>query len=172
MIESGTYRVLGLDPGGTTGWATYTAQVIACTKGCKRECRHHEFFEEKWKVGHLGPDEHHGELYALMEHLDVTNFTVVCESFEFRQNRQRDNINLMSKEYIGVTKLFGVERKTLVVFQTAGMAKPFVTDDKLKAMGKYTKGYKHANDAMRHLIYYLVNKEKRYDLIDSWRDMS
>jgi hypothetical protein len=165
-------RILALDPGGTTGWAQLTyvdTKPIECdwttwvgSIGVR---------EPMWTCGQIGPDDHHKELFALLERADAFDFTVVCESFEFRQYRQRDNINLMSREYIGVTKLFGQERNRPVVFQTAGAAKPFVTDEKLKAMGLWVPGQKHARDALRHLVTFLVRKEHRTELVKSWKDL-
>lgn len=152
----GNYRIIALDPGGTTGWALYDVDSDN---------------NEKWTCGQIGPHEHHDELFSHLERLHVQSFTVVCESFEFRQNAQRNNLNLMSKEYIGIVKLFGQQRNVPVVFQTAGQAKPFVTDEKLKIMGHYTPGMKHARDAYRHLILYMVSRLKRVDLIESWRNL-
>lgn len=153
-------RIIALDPGGTTGWALWEQHLAI-----------HGTAKDVWNVGQMGPEDHHSDLYAHLERCHTHEFTVVCESFEFRQNRQRDNINLMSREYIGVTKLFGQERSTPVVFQTAARAKGFVTDQKLKAMGLWWPGNKHAMDAMRHLITYMVQKERRYDLIESWKNL-
>lgn len=150
-------RIVALDPGGTTGWATYDDFNGA----------------DSFSLGQLEGDDHHLQLYDFLGHMQVQNFVVVCESFEFRQNRQRDNINLMSREYIGVTKLFAQERMGRpVVFQTAAMAKGFVTDEKLKAMGLWWRGKRHGMDAMRHLIYYMVNRERRHDLIQSWKGLA
>jgi hypothetical protein len=161
------YRVLGLDPGGTTGWALYDAELLPSPDDDGQD----ELVEQRLTVGHFGPHEHHLELYEAMEHWQIHDFTIVCESFEFRQGKQRHNINLMSKEYIGLVKMFNQDRGAPAVFQTAGQAKPFVTDAKLKAMGWYHPGWKHANDATRHLVYYLVNKKRRHDLIESWRTL-
>jgi hypothetical protein len=58
-----------------------------------------------------------------------------------------------------------------VVFQTAGAGKGFVSDEKLKIMDMWVPGKKHAMDARRHLIYYMVNKQKRLDLIQSWKNL-
>lgn len=156
-------RVLSLDPGGTTGYAVMSydpSEPIDLLPP-----------NDGWYVGQLGPHEHHLELEQLLYR--HPNATIVCESFEFRQYRQRDNINLMSREYIGVVKLFGQRRGDLypVVFQTAGAAKPFVTDEKLKVMGLWVPGQKHARDALRHLVTYLVRQEKRIELIKSWKDL-
>lgn len=156
-------RIIALDPGGTTGIAVWT------------DCRPSSPTDNEFTWYELGPEEHHKELWDFLLKGTVGasgDHTIVCESFEFRQNRQRDNINLMSREYIGVVKLFQQQYGTPVVFQTAGVAKPFVTDEKLKAMGLYQKGSKHERDATRHLIYYMVNKLHRIDLIKSWRDLA
>lgn len=155
-MDESIKRIVSLDPGGTTGWVTWTSPA----KG-----------PEEFTCGQFGPDEHHKRLFSFLEDQHIHQTVVVCESFEFRQNRQRDNINLMSREYIGVTKLFGQERNVPVVFQTAGAAKAFVTDQKIKAMGLWAPGYKHAMDAMRHLITYMVQKQERYDLIKCWKDL-
>lgn len=158
-------KVLALDPGGTTGWVLYTLKEE--TYG----------LTEKWDEGQLGPEEHHVDLYMLINSLCMEalaqndEFIVVCESFEFRQNRQRDNINLMSKEYIGVVKLIAQTLGIPVVFQTAGAAKPFVTDQKLKAMLLYSTNQRHANDAKRHAVFYLVTKKKLHHLVETWKKL-
>lgn len=148
---------VALDPGGTTGYAVWDGD---------------KFIEH----GQIGPGEHHDSLFRTLGVTYIAfdgSLSVVCESFEFRQNRQRDNIELMSREYIGVVKLFQQQHRIPLIMQTAALAKPFVTDEKLKVMGIWdqTKGEKHARDAYRHLIYYLVNRQKRYDLIECWKDL-
>lgn len=168
---SWNYRVVSLDPGGTTGYAIYSAEFPTAS------LTRREPINDSLTVGHLGPDDHHDELYELLELQHIKDFYLVTESFEFRQGRQRNNINLMSKEYIGVAKLFAQQRglaggKQVRYFeQTAGLAKPFVTDDKLRTMNWWTPGMKHANDACRHLVYFLVNRHSRTDLIQSWRSL-
>lgn len=161
------YARIGLDPGGTTGWALYQATMMPPVGNGAPE-----MIDEKWTCGQLGPEEHHTKLFTLLGMHHVQDYRVICESFEFRQGKQRDNINLMSKEYIGVAKLFGQERDLPVVFQTAGLAKPFVTDQKIKKMNLWVPGRKHSMDAMRHLIYYMVNREHRHDLIQCWRNLA
>jgi hypothetical protein len=152
-------RIVALDPGGTTGIATYDD---VNGQG------------EEWAIWQLGPEEHHAALWRYLSNSFMPfsgNQVIVCESFEFRQNRQRDNINLMSREYIGVVKLFSETHGIPVVFQTAGAGKGFVSDEKLKIMDMWVPGKKHAMDARRHLIYYMVNKQKRLDLIQSWKNL-
>jgi hypothetical protein len=159
---------LGLDPGGTTGFALYQAEVIRNPDGRL------EWFNEGWQIGHMGPGEHHKTLYDSLGLWQTPNFIIVCESFEYRRNprdSQRDNIVLDSKEYIGVVKLFEQERMQAhpgqrVVFQTAAMGKGFWTDDKLRKVGHYAVNMKHANDAMRHVLHYMVFKLDRKDLLE------
>jgi hypothetical protein len=125
-------KVIALDPGGTTGWATYDGN--------------------EYKCGQLGPD-----------------FIVVTESFQYRQGKWRPNVSLMSREYIGVTKLFCANNVHDYVEQTAAQAKALVTDDKVKAMGLWHTGWPHAMDATRHLLFYLVTQCDGRKILEAWR---
>lgn len=174
------YRVVALDPGGTTGWASYTAQRVPVRSSDSGARDGFGWANEKWNCGQIGPQDHHDELYAFLESERVTHYSVVCESFEFRQGKQRDNLDLSSKEYIGVVKMFKQREGVPAIFQTAGQAKAFIPDKpkngmpanhKLKVIGLYYPGQKHANDAMRHLVTYLVQKQRRYDLVTKWKDL-
>lgn len=156
-------RILALDPGGTTGWAMWQ-------EGGWDEQRE-EVVPELYTEGQIGPSQHHYLLWQYLKSVRAGfNLTVVCESFEFRQQAQRNNLNLMSKEYIGIVKLFGEIERINVVFQTAAMAKPFITDAKLKVMGRWVPGKKHSNDAYRHLLYYMITHGHQ-DLVESWKNL-
>jgi hypothetical protein len=160
FLTSGSTVILGLDPGGTTGYALYQAETI------RNPDNKLEWYNEKWTQGELGPGDHHKELYDFLGYCQVTNFIIVCESFEYRRNprdSQRDNIVLDSKEYIGVVKLFEQERMApldhqRVVFQTASEGKGFwfpqKNPTKLKKIGLYTPGSVHMNDATAHVLHY------------------
>lgn len=152
--------LLALDPGGTTGWARYnpiTGEV---------EC------------GHLGPEEHHLELYNLLIATSVIaglsnrKLVIICESFEFRNSVNKDKIELFSREYIGVAKLFvQCNYGVMLVFQTASSGKFFIHDVKLKRMGWYipTRGMTHARDALRHLSRYMVTTLRvKEPIVDKW----
>ena len=177
------YRVVGLDPGGTTGVFQYDAEFMPPLDGRGPG----ELVDQKATHLHLGPHEHHEDLYDFLELSHIHNYYLVYESFEFRNNdrRHRDNINLMSKEYIGVAKLFASQRglfeQNRVFSYTAGLSKGFIPDKpknglaanaKLKAIpGFYVSSHKHANDAARAVAYFLINRERRTDLIQGWRDL-
>lgn len=131
-------RILSFDPGGTTGWALYDPEVGT-----------------GYNQGQMGPQEHHEQLYGFLELQHTYDLHVVCESFEYRKNEpRRDNIVLVSLEYIGVIKLFCAERNVTLKMQTASYGKAFWSDDNLKKVELYWKGHPHANDAMRHLLAY------------------
>ena len=166
---------MAYDPGGTTGWAY-----------CEYLNHTHPLNEYKFTYyqGQIGPDEHHDKLY---EHLNMWAFgvegpplIVVCESFEFRQHinqaHTKTKVELISKEYIGVIKLFCMlENLNDPVFQTATTAKTFIPDKgpqahvKIKQLGLWVPGKVHAMDATRHLLRYMVvNKRIRSPITDAW----
>jgi hypothetical protein len=140
------FKVIALDPGGTTGWATFAADRMPDG----------ELYAGVWRRGHLGPGQHHDLLYAFLEMETVATTHIVSESFEYR-NRARAGLVLDSKEYIGVTKLFCQQRKLIYYSQTAAQGKGFVKDDNIKRLDLWRPGWKHAMDATRHLLYFLIH---------------
>lgn len=170
-MRSGKLHVLALDPGGSTGWALYAADVLSGLDGASLE-----FHNEKITQGQLGPEQHHLELWGLLGMMHTTNFIIVCESFEYRQD-QRPLVQLISKEYIGVVELFVQERNlTLLpeaqvhhVPQSAATGKGFWypkvpgkkaswDGSKLRAVDLYhpTTHGRHVNDATAHLLHFLT----------------
>lgn len=190
-LVDGKLTIIGLDPGGTTGWAMYVADVIHHPVDPDLAVPTVEFYNGKWNAGQIGPDPHHRRLWNFLEQWTTVNTIIVCESFEFRKNekdRTRDNIVLDSKEYIGVVNLYKQTYDATtshdhpgsleVVFQTSGMVIPgpagnaFWTDEKLERVGHLAKPkttWRHANDAMRHLLYYMLFKMNRQDLLEPFR---
>lgn len=155
MTDADTAFV-ALDPGGTTGWAAFT--------------------NGEYVSGQIDTDQHHYKLYQLLGRFYVgyPKLVIICESFEFRQGDAsfRMGVNLISREYIGVAKLFAQSMEGVEFYlQTAATAKKFVTDDKLKVMDLWPTGQQHARDAYRHLVTHLVQKRKKFDLVQSWREL-
>jgi hypothetical protein len=171
---------MALDPGGTTGWAS-----------CELDSKSYEgkitpdLSDFKFNSGHLGPDEHHEDLWrwlVLSNHeYDDVSLELVCESFEFRQHINhggaKTKVELISKEYIGVIKLFAASRDLKLKFQTASAGKTMFPDKgpqanvKLKQVGVYkpVSTWVHAMDAMRHLLRFMVaEKHIREPLTDKW----
>lgn len=144
-------KILALDPGGTTGWATLDS---------------FNALDMRWNCGQIGPDEHHTELYDFLGFQQEKDFVVVCERFEYR-NQSRAGLDLISKEYIGVTKLFHQKRMQFfgqaLVFQNASQAvgdKSIVQDRHVKKLGLWYPNARHAMDATRHLLYYVISSTR------------
>jgi len=150
-------KLLGLDPGGSTGWASYDDTNAI-----------------NWKQGQLGPGPHHDELYDLMyeakpQFLDsnrIDPLIVICESFQYRNNL--DKAELDSVEYIGVVKYWRTQEYNVqVVWQTPAEGKiredlpgrkgSFVQRRHLEKLGLWIPGQRHAMDALGHIIYYIVH---------------
>lgn len=160
------HHIIALDPGGTTGIAE-----------CSWEPYPEKMEEFRYTTDELGPAEHHHTLYERLRlafyMYPAHHLTVVCEAFEWRQNLQKMKVELISREYIGVVKLVCEQHQIPLVFQSASMAKTFVSDDKLEKMGIMEKPkhpMRHRNDALRHLVrYQVVTLGIRAPLTSTWR---
>jgi len=171
----GDYTIIALDPGGTTGWATFNADYVEGPDGA-------ELYNAEWRCGQLDGGKHHKELAILLEMNHTQHYQIVCESFEYR-NRSRPGLELVSKEYIGVAELVAQDRKLPpVVYQTAAQGKvrnkttAFVKPTNLKRLGLWIPGNDHAMDGYGHLLYYIIHSKRpefrplRHDLIEKgWR---
>jgi hypothetical protein len=159
-------RIVSFDPGGTTGWAMFDNEGHSVAR---------------FTSGQLGPQMHHQDLWDLLRELHHVNgapgtwcedFRIVSESFEFRNNnkdRERDNIELISREYIGVIRLYGAMHNLKhLAFQTAAQGKirerqyknksgSFVQPRHLKNLGLWMDGTGHAMDAYGHLLYHVIH---------------
>jgi hypothetical protein len=164
-----TLTVLALDPGGTTGWAMYRAQVLPGDYGPDNKLRN-EYYDETFICGQMGPEDHHEELFGFLETQHTQEYHVIYESFEYR-NKAREGLVLVSREYIGVVKLFGQQRGGVVVVkQGPATAMAFVKDAHLKKLGVWDWRMGHAMDAYRHLFYYLTQKLDRVDILErAWK---
>lgn len=160
------FRIISGDPGGTTGLAICTYDP--------------DFLEDQLSFTgmQLGPGKHHFELYKEllgMSNFDDSAIDVVCESFEFRQPKAGEDgkrkVELISREYIGVFELFTQYLGLRLHMQTASTAKAFIPDKpnhpeqnvKLKKLGLWVPGDngKHAMDAYRHLLRYMVVSDRQ-----------
>ena len=148
-------KIIALDPGGTTGIAMVELRdTVKVELGFDQP----EPWLPQFKVEQLGPGEHHIELEDFLEkHLmGVDRKFVVIERFDYR-NTSRSRVRLDSREYIGTVKGWCRRRGIPLFMQTAAQAKGFVPDQALKDANLYTKAFRHANDGMRHLIFFVVN---------------
>ena len=141
------FVLMAFDPGGTTGVAILNATGLE--SGIPTPV-----FE------HLGPYIHRLELWDMLNEVKPTH--LIYETFEFR-NKARDNLELISRDYIGIIGLWSDLNPTRLYKQSAAQAKGFIKDSgpnanvPLKRLGWYVPGKKHAMDAARHMAYFLVN---------------
>ena len=145
---------MSLDPGGTTGWCqlTFDFEGLATASG-------EHWLREHIIQGQLGADrggterEHHQTLWTfLLKHRpDI----IICEQFK---NYGNEFAKLMSREYIGIVKLYASLFPCRIVWQGSDK-KEWADDRKLLSLfllcTPITR-WRHANDALRHLVYWLI----------------
>lgn len=151
------YGILALDPGGTTGWASFQ-----CDQIWNPIDEVFEYVGRQWTCGQLDlrPEDHHLTLYNLLGHFHVDKYMIVCERFDYR-NKSRPGLELISREYIGVTRLFCQDRRIPLALQEASQGKitdkSFVKKENLQRLALWTPGWGHAMDAYGHLLWYMIN---------------
>jgi hypothetical protein len=137
-------RLLALDPGATTGWALFQ-------KGSPGE---------RYTSGQVEQDKVWTLLNTAMFggrdlHDNIIDLTIICESF---QHRQLPKVDYSPVEVIGVVKEWARQNNVEIVWQTPAQGKAFFTDNRLAALDLLKKPkttWRHANDAMRHILWYL-----------------
>jgi hypothetical protein len=146
-------RIVVLDPGGTTG---YIVTRLPWPEVFDRP-------ENAWqgRYGQIGPTDHHHRLREFLDREAAEAFpyyklTILYERFDKRDN---DFAKLISAEYIGVVKEWCQANNVEPISQGSDVKK-WASDDKLIRTGLLIKPktkWKHANDAMRHFLYYGVH---------------
>lgn len=142
-------RVLCLDPGETTGWCLFDRgelvdfgqirTVIKVTMGKK---------EDKFVAW--------GTLEKLFQDTHPTH--IVCENYRVYAHKleRHSNSEIHTVRLIGGIDYLAHKLEIPLVYQMASQAKGFVTDDRLKAWDFWQPGMRHARDAIRHGIYWLL----------------
>ncbi len=136
--------IISVDPGKTTGWAIRIGEE----EPQSGQLPWYDFLD--WIDAYIQA--------AVQNRFDVT---IVCESFIITPQTIKKSRQHWSLEAIGCLKYWSVKylRKELVL-QSPSDGKSFSTDDKLKNLKWYKPGNVHANDALRHLLLYLVTKNQ------------
>jgi hypothetical protein len=141
-----TLRVLALDPGVTTGWAYYDAEVEALRR-----------------LPLVGQERDQIDACDLIaSYLDNDKrplSAVICESYRITQQTLKVTRQSASLEIIGVARWLSAGAHVDFVLQSPGDAKRFMTDAKLKSLGWWrSSSQDHAHDALRHLGLYLAKQ--------------
>jgi hypothetical protein len=161
MTDRTNFRVIGIDPGGTTGWATYSAY-----RTYDMIDKVYTYEDVEWTCGQLGPDPHHLALEQLLGLQRVRYYTVVCERFTDRVTGH--SVDLTAREYIGVIQKYCQEDEVDLVMQMSAQAKKFTNSKNLRELGLYRAKDKHAMDAYKHCLWYLIHgKPKMYSLLET-----
>lgn len=134
-IEPIQGTIMALDPGVTTGAALWTPEGTLFA----------------WQI--FSPEKPFSKIWK-----DLTYYrpeTLVVESFNYQR---RDKVDLSPMAVIGCIHTWNqvASPASKVVHQSPAQAKVFWTDDKLKKMVEWQVGEPHANDAKRHLFYYMT----------------
>lgn len=141
--------VLSFDPGGTTGW---------CLASWDTETKviYNLYF------GQFNRLNHHTDLGRFLEETIVCmrDLTVVTEDYRPEFGRAQNEIAL---EYIGVMTYLC--RKNLVPFvrQERGL-KDWWTSERLKKVGFFPRGERHARDAARHWLAYAQKEDRELEV--------
>lgn len=133
--------VLTLDPGETTGWALFDrGQLVECGQ---------------WRT--LNPSTLANDIAAISAARGPLD-RIVYEEYRVRGNKFKEHVGseVITIQHIGAIKVVAAELNIPLVKQTAGMAKGFATDAKLRRWGLYQPGLRHANDSIRHGCYWLL----------------
>lgn len=145
--------ILGLDPGGTTGW-----------------CRWHRDKDDynlvQFDTALADPEKIRLFVkYLRCQYAWNDTLDVVCEIFEYRQEDSmgRTKIDYTPAKVEGAVRYIHAYMEhnepgdSKLVFQQANQAKgkgAFWTEDKLRRVGLWKPGEPHAMDALRHVLYY------------------
>ncbi len=133
-------RILGVDPGGTTGVCLYDTDA------------HHL---ERWQL--LGRLNAESMIDILLKRSDV----VVIEEFVITATTHKKSRQPDAMYIIGACEWLSIQHD--VPFEISKLvSKKHAPDATLRALDMYKAGMKHSNDAARHIVSYMI----RNDLVD------
>lgn len=146
-------HVIGIDPGGTTGWARLTIPRKSMYGDADPQIL-------EWDAGQFYGDEDK-QVDSLAQYIRATQGlsyqigpAVIVEAFRNMTNVDDDAV--FSPVRIGAKLVYAQHLGKLdaarIVFQDRSIAKTTMTDDRLKRLGYWLPGEEHARDAMRHAI--------------------
>ena len=137
--------LLSLDPGETTGYSVFKCNGMQAPN-----------LEEQGQLDTKDEYNAANNLEILFDRIKPNH--IVYEDYKVYAHKTESHANadLFTPQVIGMIKFLCIRRGILPSKHMAVLAKGFVTDDKLKAWGFYIKGKRHARDAIRHAIYYML----------------
>jgi hypothetical protein len=122
-------KILAIDPGTTNGWASWSEI-------------------EGYQSGQTN--------YRIWPYLDACHsMTPISQLVIEKDQRQHVVSDFSVYEVVGTIKEWAAQNSIPIRWQSPQQAKFYFSDIRLKERGLYKPSYRHANDAMRHLLYYL-----------------
>lgn len=136
--------LLAFDPGETTGCCVFKdgkPSEFMQLPSVNKKTREYEWSIIEEFIDKVNPDA-----------VIIENYRIYAHKLE-----QHSSSDVPTLQLIGVIKYMLHKRNIPYKLQMAQQAKGFVTDAKLKEWGMWDIGHKHARDACRHCVYYLVS---------------
>lgn len=133
--------LITIDPGETTGWSMWKNQRL-------------------WKCGQISTSTVAISILYLSEfidlHRDVEGTYYVIEEYRVYGNKTDDHAQstMHTSRLIGALECLLVQKGIKYHTRMAVFAKKWATDEKLKDWGFYSRGERHARDAIRHGCYF------------------
>jgi hypothetical protein len=160
-------HVIGIDPGGTTGWCRLTVPRDSIYGNEPGQIL-------RWEYGEEGGDEAR-QVQALarlargVQSLDYQiGPALVIEAWDQDPTFKSTDPEALSPARIGgmflYAKLRGDLGDAIVTFQGRQLAKSTLNDERLQAAGMYVKGSAHVRDATRHALTALRRARKSPEL--------
>lgn len=138
--------LLVFDPGHTTGWAFFENNTL----------------QEAGQIATHGSEEATKTILPLLQTYKPKR--VIYEDYRIYSWRRDHHVGseLITSQVIGTIKtlITMMLNDTEIISQPPSVAKTFAKDNKLRAWGFYQHNKRHANDAIRHGIYWLVHGGK------------
>lgn len=157
-------HVIGIDPGGTTGWAR-----ITIPRNCMYGDEPTKILE--WDCGEVaGPEpEQAKQLSRLIREAQGLSWkigaAVVIEDWDVDPRFKNTDPEFLSPVRIGAMLTYAKYRGELgdaiVTFQGRTLAKQTATDERLREWGFWVSGSAHERDAIRHAITALRRAKAR-----------
>ena len=153
--DADQYIVLGLDPGGTTGWCVMGIHPDAMSGDPSIRILDNVEF---WSAGQFTGNED-DQCDAIVEMIGVwPSARLVTELFTLRTR-------VTSSEVFALERMNAILRWAIrpryFVFQQPSLAMTTITDERQKAMGFWIPGQEHARDATKHVLTFLKRQKER-----------
>lgn len=146
--------LLCLDPGETTGWAYFNNHQLVESGQWSTKDR---------AVAALSL------IHSLEEYLEeqdtILDVRLVMEDYRMYSWKKDEHTfsKLHTPKLIGAFEAASYFSGVPYTMQMAGTAKSFATDDLLEHWGMWQKGQRHARDAIRHGLYYMMFNQDEFN---------